>query len=395
MLDKVFRKKNLVVVGLNAGTSADGLDLAAARINFQSVHPGIKYITGQSVSYPTVLRSMVDDAINNRLRSLDEYIYLDRRLGIFYGEQASRFCRSLIKSGIKPDLLGSHGQTVRHLPGQVKIGRRMESGTLQPGHPESIAGRCGLPVVADFRQADIAAGGEGAPITSYAMWLLFGNSSHHRLMLNIGGIANYFLFPAGDKAVKMMAADCGPGNSLLDIITRKFFNRMFDQGGRLAARGVPSRRLLLALMADNFLKGKYGPSTGRERFGEQFARKIIGMAADLKLNKHDILATTTELTAAAIARTLKKFPRKYGLNEFYLFGGGMKNPYLIERLKFYFPGISFISVDRLGFNPDYLEAVCYAVMGGLAVKGIPSGLPHITGARKTSMAGRIVQPTQG
>jgi len=394
MLQKIYRKKNLVVVGLNAGTSADGLDLAAVKINLDSMRPKIKFIEGQTVNYPPTLRQSVYDAINNKLKSIDDIIRLDRRLGCFYGDRANQFMLRLRKKKINPDLIASHGQTVRHLPGQVYIGQRKESGTLQLGHPESISERCNLITVADFRQSDIAAGGEGAPITSYAMWLLFGQSKESRILINIGGIANFFLFPAAKPADKMLAADCGPGNTLVDILTMRYFGKKYDRAGRLAKKGKTSLRLLTTLLADNYLKGKYGPSTGRERFGEEFADRIVKQAAKLHLNKYDTLATATELTSTAIYQAVDKYRKKYAVKNIYLFGGGLKNKFMMQSLEDYFSDTEIISVDTLGVNPDYLEAVCYGIMGALAVKGYPSGLPGITGAKRKTIAGRIILPSR-
>lgn len=391
-LHRILKKKNHVVVGLNSGTSADGLDLAAVKINLSAKTPIIKFINGATIRYPKKLGNLIDDAIGNRINSVDAIIELDRKLGFFYGQQAYKFCRELAKKKIYPDIVASHGQTIRHLPGKLKIGRKSESGTLQLGHPETVANQTGLLTVADFRQADIAAGGEGAPITCWAMRHLFSSKSESRMLINIGGIANYFLIPKKSSPKKMIAADCGPGNSLIDLITSKYFGKRIDYGGRLASQGKISFRLLTILLADNFLKGKYGPSTGKERFGEKFAKKIISYGSKMKLNKHDILATTTELTAIGIANSIEKIVKKINLKTIYLLGGGTLNRFLIKRLEANIPDVRFFSVDRLGFNPDYLEAVCYAIMGAGAISGLPTVDGSITGARENNLGGRIVQP---
>jgi anhydro-N-acetylmuramic acid kinase len=395
MLQNLLRKKTLVAVGLNSGTSADGLDLVAVRISLVPERLSVKLIAGKTVPYPRKLQAQLSDVVNDRILSVDDIIRLDRHLGCFYGDQARLFCSYLKRRKVEPDLVSSHGQTVRHLPGQVKNRNRKESGTLQLGHPESIADRTGLLTVADFRQADIASGGEGAPITSRAMWELFSSTREHRLIINIGGIANYFLFPNSEPADRMLAEDCGPGNSLIDIMTKKYFSKKYDHQGRLASRGTISKRLLTILLADNFLKRRYGPSTGRERFGEKFAGSITQASSRLRLNRFDILASTTELTAIAIANSIRPHVGKYGLAEIFLSGGGCKNEYLVHRLKRNLPEAEFFSVDRLTFDPDYLEAVCYAVMGVMAIHSWPAGLPHITGARRQAVAGRIMQPPKG
>jgi len=392
-LPSLLKKKNLIAIGLNSGTSADGLDLAAIRINYSSMRSKVTFIAGYTVPYPEKLRRLIDTAINDRIGSIDELVHLDRELGIFYGEQAAEFCRRLKRKRIRPDLIGSHGQTVRHLPGRIVVGKKKESGTLQLGHPESIAERTGLVTVADFRQADIAAGGEGAPITCHAMWQLFSNRRRSRLLINVGGMANYFLFPAGTGPEKLKASDCGPGNSLLDLLAQKYLRRKFDMDGRAAAGGKISQRLLTLLLADKYLQGKYGHSTGKERFGETFVAKIIDYASRLRLKPDDILATAAELTAVAIASSVRGLINQYDLSELYLFGGGLRNRYLVARIAENLPGIVILPVDKLGYNPDYLEAVGYALMGGMAIRSLVSGLKQVTGARTGTIAGRIVQPS--
>ncbi len=388
MLKRILNKKRLTVIGLNSGTSADGLDMVVVKIEFKKDRTEIRFVKGITIPYPGYLRDMVNQAMQDK-SGIDDIIILDRQLGSFYGEKAGAFIDSL---RMNIDLVASHGQTIRHLPGKTAIGRKKESGTLQIGHPETIADRTSLVTVADFRQADVASGGEGAPITSYAMWLLFSDKKSSRILVNIGGISNYFYFPRRRLAEHICARDCGPGNTLIDLAAQKYFGRKYDQNGRLAAKGKISQRLLTLLLADNFLKGKYGPSTGRERFGEDYLKKAAKLASSLHLSPHDIMATLTELTAVSIAKSINPLLIGSGTKEIYLFGGGAKNKCLVRRLKYNMPGIEFFSVDRLGVNPDYVEAICYAVMGAMTVHSLPAGLPEITGAKKKAVAGRIVQP---
>ncbi|SYZ74834.1 putative Anhydro-N-acetylmuramic acid kinase [Candidatus Zixiibacteriota bacterium] len=389
---ELIKHKQLIVLGLNSGTSADGLDLAAVKMDLSPTGPKIDCLYGRTVPYPNLLSMKIIDGIGDRFRSIDEMILLDRRLGVFFGEEALRTIRLLKRRGIRIDLIASHGQTVRHLPGKfIHRGKKL-SATLQLGHPESIACLTGLTTIADFRQTDIAMGGEGAPITTEAMHILFSDKKESRLLINIGGIANYFLFPSARNHGMISARDCGPGNSLLDILARRLYGRTFDSGGKLAAKGKISRRLLTLLLSDKFLKGHFGVSTGRERFGEKFADKTLGFTGQLNLPREDILATVTELTAVSIAKGIARDISRYKIDKIYLFGGGAKNKYLQTRLKMNLPQLQFITVDKLGFNPDYLEAVCYAVMGGLVIHGTRADLSRLTGVAGRTVAGRIVLP---
>jgi anhydro-N-acetylmuramic acid kinase len=391
MLARVLKKKTLTIIGLNSGTSADGLDLAAVRIATRRNGMGIKFLAGKSCNYPSGLREAVNRAMSGEL-SVDRLIDLDRQLGVFYGRRIDHFGAELRKKGIVIDAVASHGQTVRHLPGRIKISGKKRSGTLQLGHPASIAEQTGLVTIADFRQSDIAAGGEGAPITAYAMAQIFGRPREPRLLVNIGGISNYFLIPSGGRAEDIRARDCGPGNSLIDLAARDRFNRRYDRNGALAGKGKSSRRLTSILLADNYLKGKYGPSTGKERFGEKFYKKAFDAARRLRLSRHDFMASLTELTAIAIASTVKPILKKYRLEKMYIFGGGLANKYLMKALARNLQDLGLLSVGTLGYDPDYLEATCYAVMGALTLRLQPNCPAHITGAGHDTIGGCILQP---
>jgi anhydro-N-acetylmuramic acid kinase len=261
------------------------------------------------------------------------------------------------------------------------------------GHPESIAEKTGMVTVADFRQADIASGGEGAPITSSAMALIFGQKDTNRLLINIGGIANYFLIAGKRRNNYIKARDCGPGNSLLDLAANKYFGKKFDRGGKLASKGKISHRLLSMMLSDSFLKGKFGPSTGRERFGQKFLGKVEKNANKLKLDKYDIMASLGELTIVSITKMIRSLITKYEIFEIDFFGGGARNTFLKKRLQFHLPDVNLFSVDRYGFNPDYLEAVCFAVMGVMTLHSNVSGMGYVTGAEKNTICGRIIQPS--
>ncbi|MEW6014006.1 MAG: anhydro-N-acetylmuramic acid kinase [Candidatus Zixiibacteriota bacterium] len=390
-LAQLLTKKRLILVGLNSGTSADGLDLAAIAVTFSGRKPEARFLSGKTVPYPPALSREIQPAIEGRLLTIDKLALLDRKLGLFFGTETARFCAALRRRHLAPHLVGSHGQTIRHLPGKLKIYGRNESATVQLGHPESIASLTGLPVVADFRQADIGFGGEGAPITVFPMHLLFSNRKENRLLVNIGGIANYFFFLAGSSADQAVARDCGPGNSLLDLAATRFIGKKYDRDGKMAAKGKISLRLLTLLLSDNYLKGKYGNSTGRERFGAAFLDKAIRYAKSLGLSRQDIMATLVELTAYVIAREVRTYLESYQIPRIYLFGGGLKNRFLVERLKSNLFTTEILSVKILGAEPDYLEAECYALMAALAIKEVAVGLPHITGARKKTIAGRIIR----
>lgn len=390
MIQKIINKKELTIIGINSGTSADSLDLVAVRVIDRAPTFSVKFLAGKTAKYNQSLSTRLWRAVVDRSLSLEEAMFLDRELGDFIGRETHRFIIGLKSKRIIPRLVASHGQTLRHLPGRIKISGKTAHATMQIGHPESIAAHTGLPTMADFRQADIAAGGEGAPITSAAMWHLFSDKKQNRLLFNIGGIANYFFIPAGAGPEKMIARDCGPGNSLMDILAQKYFRRPYDAMGRLAAKGQVSQRLLSVLMADDYLKGKFGPSTGRERFGEKFVEKIIRWSSRLNLNRYDIMATTAELTAVTIVDHARRLARMHDLDSLYLFGGGAKNRFIVDGLKLGLPEMKIDKVQSLGYQSDYLEAICYAVMGAMTVWNRPGNLPNVTGAKQMVVCGKII-----
>jgi len=392
-LKKALNKKTLVILGLNSGTSADGLDMAAVRISRTKRGAPVKYLAGCAKSYPVELRQLVLKVADSSTIDLNIVIHLDSLLGQFFGRAASAYVRKLAKNNIRVDVVASHGQTIRHLPHKVQIWRFSVAGTLQLGAPERIAAATGKMVVADFRQADVAVGNEGAPITAAAMQRLLATSTESRLIVNIGGIANYFYFPKEKLRLKPSAADCGPGNSLSDVLSQRLYGEKYDRKGVRASKGKASERLLTLLLANSFFSGKT-ISTGREDFGVIMVREILDFGQRFGLTPEDMLATAAELTAMATAMKVRPLlDRDRKLSKLYLTGGGRKNNFLVNRLRHRLPEMEIHRADELGINADFIEAAAYAVMGEACLRSEPLNLQ---GKNKTGLAspvlGRIVQP---
>jgi anhydro-N-acetylmuramic acid kinase len=391
-LEEILRRKTLVVLGLNSGTSADGLDMAVVRISRGEKGLTIKYLAGAVKRYPQELQEYILNVADSNHIALNDVIHLDNMLGLFFGRAAAAFIKRLSRSGVSIALVASHGQTVRHLPEPARFGRFTVRGTLQLGSLDRIASATGKLTVGDFRQADIAAGGEGAPITVGAMHRLFASSGESRLIVNIGGMANYFYFPANKPLREAQAADCGPGNSLSDTLCRLQFDEKFDRNGRHAARGRVSFELLESLLSHPFFQGR-GVSTGREIFGLQMAREMCDYAKQAGLSGEDLLATAVEFTATTIARKVRRLAAAdKSLAKLYLTGGGRKNSFLVRRLQKLLPEMEICQGDDLGVDADLIEAAAYAVMGEACVR---SESLSLTLKRKTGAAavlGRIAQP---
>jgi anhydro-N-acetylmuramic acid kinase len=321
--------------------------------------------------------------------SVDQAMALDNLLGRYIGRTARSYIRKLEKDKIQIDLVASHGQTIRHLPKQVSKGKL--SASLQIGAPARIAHETGLVTVADFRQADIAAGGEGAPITTGGLFRLLEHareprSSHDsKLIVNIGGMSNFFYYPSGKTIKHACVADCGPGNVLSDLLARKLFGAPYDKSGKLAAKGSVSSRLMAMLTAHPFFKNKQ-LSTGREEFGERLAGRVISFGRRFNTDRHDLLATVVELTAQSITHKVKHIvKRDKKLTRLYLTGGGRRNNYMVSRLSRHLSGIEIRKIDAIGVDGDLVEAASYAVMGEATLRSDSLG-------RNGVITGAIFQP---
>jgi len=388
-LRRLMQRKRLTVLGINSGTSADGLDLAVMRFAGSG---RATMLAGSSRRFPPGLRDLILSVADSDAVPLETVVHLDNLLGRFIGDAASALKKRLKTKNIAIDLIASHGQTVRHVPQRARLGRYLLNGSLQLGSLDQIAAATGLVTVGDFRQADIALDGEGAPITTGAMKVLFADPRRPRLIVNIGGMANYFYFAKGGRQVA--ARDCGPGNSLSDILCRRLFDEPYDRNGRHAGRGTVSQRLLSLLAAHPFFGGT-AVSTGRELFGPQLAERMVRFGRRFKLSHDDLIATAAEMTTTGIALAAWPLVKKdRALDTMYLMGGGRKNRHFVRRLAHHLPDLEIRPIEDLGFDGDLVEAAAYAVMGDACLRSRPlPGVP--TGRQKRQrqpIGGRIAQP---
>lgn len=378
------------MLGLNSGTSGDSIDLAVLKLVRKGSRLSWQWVDGATRRFRPKLQEFIWQVADAQAVDLDEVIYLNAALGQAFGEAARSFIRKLAQGRTSVDLVASHGQTVRHVPSKVRRDKYAVHGTLQLGAPEIIAERTGLPVVADFRQAATARGLEGAPITTAAMKRLFADTPRSRLLVNIGGMANYFYFPAARSRPRESAADCGPGNCLLDLLARRLFGLPYDRGGSRAAAGKVSQRLLSLLLASPFFRGQI-QSTGREVFGPVMEQQVLDFGANHHLSAEDMLATVAELTSVGIVSRVWPIVRRDDLlEEIFVFGGGRKNAHIMRRLQHQLPDVAIKRIDELALNGDLVEAAAYAVMGEACIRG--EALDLGSSRRKMrAVCGRIVQ----
>lgn len=370
----------IIVLGLNSGTSADGLDAALVEFK-QGKPPGM--ILSDTFEYPS--------KIKNKILALGEpdyndgvgWLEFDVELGRLMGKMARRFIERVERKGLEIDILASHGQTVRHLP----QGHRFPL-SLQIGDPWQIAEMTGKPVVANFRRSDLAAGGQGAPLSPILHELLFRHRSLSRAVVNIGGIANVTILPPLKSRRKPLAADCGPGNMMIDGAMKSLFGKEHDRNGAIARSGRPNQKIVSRILRRKYFNLPPPKSTGREQFGKAFVSGIISsMGAG---SKRDIIATLTEITVRAITDFLTRFAGR--VDEVYLCGGGANNSHMILRLSEFLPGTLITTTTSHGYHHDYLEALLWAYLGYCFVTRTPVGSQRFTGAKSKTIPGMLCLP---
>jgi len=379
-------KKSLRVVGLMSGTSADGVDAAIVDVG----RGGVEVLAFETRPYSPALRRRVL-AVCEPDAAVAELCHLNFVLGEVFAEAALSAARRAGVRRASIDLIGSHGQTVCHLPAARRFGRRTVRSTLQIAEPAVIAERTGIATVADFRTRDVAAGGQGAPLVPYADWRLFGHRRIARAVQNIGGIANVTYLPPAARREDVVAFDTGPGNMILDRLAALVSagRRRCDRNGALAGRGRVRQRLLDELMRQRFLRRRPPKTTGREDFGRQFADRLFADARRRRIGPPDLLATAAAFTAASIADAYRRFlPGK--VRQVVLCGGGARNPTLVEMLRARLAPAEVCASDDLGISADAKEAVCFALLAAETVRGVPNNVPAATGAARAVVCGKIV-----
>ncbi len=375
------------VVGLMSGTSADGVDAAVVDITEQKV----RLLAFEVFPYGSALRRAILRLCRPESARLEDICHYNFVLGEVFADAVTRLCS---RSGIAPgsiDLIGSHGQTIRHDPQGKRCGGKVIRSTLQIGEPSVIAQRTGITTVADFRPRDMAAGGEGAPLVPYADYILFGRSRRCRAVQNIGGIANVTFLPPGGELSDVLAFDTGPGNMVIDGIIRLASGgrKHFDRNGKMAARGEVDTKLLNEMLKHPFFRRRPPKSTGREEFGDAFTEGIYWRARRKGLADADVAATATAFTANTIARAYRRFLPAMP-DDLILCGGGAHNNTLVEMLRRELPSVRMLSSEDFGISVDGKEAVSFAILAWAAIKGMANNVPAATGAAGPVVLGKIV-----
>ena len=388
-----------LVIGLISGTSVDGIDAALVEITGTDVDLKIELLAGATYPYPETLREQILQVCAGAAVSMAELAELDDAIALQFAQAAQE-----IQTGHPPaDLIGSHGQTVYHRP-PVKLRKQQAvetfpvsslGYTLQLGRGELIAHLTGIKTVSNFRAADMAAQGQGAPLVPKVDAYLLSSPTQHQCIQNIGGIGNLTYLPLrqGDWIDRVCGWDTGPGNTLLDLAMQHFTggSQTYDQDGKWAASGTPCDALVEQWLSQDFFQIAPPKSTGRELFGWDYFNQCLAEGEAYNLTPTDLLATLTELTVRSIVMSYQNFLPQMP-QRVLLCGGGSRNLYLKQRLSDQLGSIPVLTTDEAGVSADFKEAIAFAVLAYWRNLGIPGNLPKVTGANSAVLLGNVYPP---
>lgn len=391
------------VIGLISGTSVDGIDSALVEVRGEDKDLQIELLQGETYPYPTELKEQILAVCHGDALSIEELAQLDDAIATHFALAA----QSLNSANLKAELIGSHGQTVFHRPpllkqenetDKININSRSPLGySLQLGRGELIANLTSIPTVSNFRAADIAAGGEGAPLVPKVDTCLLAHPSKHRVVQNIGGIGNLTYLPPThelDWEQQVCGWDTGPGNALIDLAVKQLTDgrQTYDYNGSWAASGTPCTKLVEKWLEQDFFWRSPPKSTGRELFGEAYLAQCWQDACDQQLSPADWLATLTQLTVASIVHSYRNFLPQMP-DEILLCGGGSQNLYLKQCLQAELKSAQVLTTSEVGVDVNFKEAIAFAVLAYWRFKGsTPGNLPLVTGAKKPMLLGKIHLP---
>ncbi|MFA4838691.1 MAG: anhydro-N-acetylmuramic acid kinase [Candidatus Neomarinimicrobiota bacterium] len=380
-INTLAKKDHLNALGLMSGSSMDGLNLCLAEIH--RVQDGIdaKIRKFTTIPYSLEFRAALASLLAGNTETI---CHMNFEIGRVWTRMIRQFFKQVGKSEKDIDLIGSHGQTVWHIHGDS---------TLQIGEASLFTEEFGVPVIADFRVRDVAAGGSGAPLVPIVDYFLFKKYRKTFLILNLGGIANFTIVPADAGSVEdIYALDTGPGNSLIDLATGIYTDGKmnYDRDGKIAASGKEIPEILVELMHHPYLQQPLPKSTGREVFGINYLRQIINRFAIKPENMPDLIATLTKFSAKAIHWNYKQFFSDRPLDEIIVSGGGANNPVLVNHLRMMFADIPIRNTTEYGIDGDAKEAFAFAILAALKIWGIPGNVPNTTGARRKVVLGKII-----
>jgi len=387
-----MNEKPMLVLGMMSGTSADGIDVALARISGAPPNLNAKLLGHTSVKFPAAVRKEILRIAEQHPITAGALSQLNFRLGEVFAEAAIAACRKFRIPVKKIALIGSHGQTIFHQGKPANFLGRPTASTLQIGEPAIIAAYTGITTVGDFRPADIALGGQGAPLVPYADYLLYRHKNFGSVSLNLGGIANITILPRAAKPQQVVAFDTGPANMLIDaLVAHVTHGRLrFDENARLSSQGRSIPALLDELLRDPYLKLPPPKSTGREYYGNAYLKKLLALGRRYRAKPNDLIRAATIFTALSVVDALNRFVApKTKIQQLIVSGGGAHNPLILAQLSAALPGTEVLPSGRLGIPEDAKEAFAFALLAYETFHQRPANLPSATGARGPAILGKI------
>ncbi|MFD1142721.1 anhydro-N-acetylmuramic acid kinase [Larkinella insperata] len=380
------------IIGLMSGTSMDGLDVALCRIRGSGPQTHVSLTHFETVAYTDDLKAEIRKVFAKKEIDFQHLCLLNAWIGRIHGRMVVDCLNRWDLKTTDVDLVASHGQTVFHAPKSQHRLDQFPNATLQIGDGDHVAVTTGITTLSDFRQKHIAKGGEGAPLAVYGDYFIFSQPGENRLMLNMGGIANFTYLPGNLNAEEVFTTDTGPGNTLIDAFTRQLFGQPYDANGQIAGRGTVNQELLHQLKQDSFFQAPFPKTTGPELFSTLYVEQARQRSQTVDtLSAEDLIATLTRFSAETIAEAIQRVIRPGDDYTVYRSGGGMHNPVLIRAIQELLPGLRFANTDELGISGDAKEAVLFAVLANEAVAGGHTSFGNRQGVPTVSM-GKISFP---
>lgn len=383
----IARKPERQIIGLMSGTSLDGLDVALCRIGGSGPNTRVSLERFTTVPYDETLKADIRTIFARTTIEFEQLCLLNPYIGRLHGQMVLDCLRNWNLQPTDIDLVASHGQTVYHAPKSQHQRDKFPNATLQIGDGDHVAAVTGIITFSDFRQKHVAHGGEGAPLAVYGDYFMFSKPGEMRILLNMGGIANFTYLPASGDANEVFTTDTGPGNTLLDAYARRFLDKAYDEDGQLAAQGMVSHALLQALKTNPFFEAPFPKTTGPEVFNSAYVERAQIRSQTGQLSPADLMATLVQFSADTIVEAIQRVVRTVDTNRasrIYMSGGGMHNPRLTSAIQQQLPQFTFGRTDELGISGDAKEAVLFAVLaneslaGGQTSFGNRQGVPSVT-----------------
>lgn len=388
------------VVGLMSGTSVDGIDAAVIKIAPSQIKEHgveISLLAFENTPFPKQARKQVFELFDPAKATIDKVGAMNMWLGELYAEAATSVIKKSDLEAAQIYAIGSHGQTIYHAPEENMVGGYNLHCTVQIGEGAVVANRTGIPCVSDFRVADMAMGGQGAPLVPFTEYLLFTDEQHTLLLQNLGGIGNITVLPANASPQDVFAFDTGPGNMIIDgLVSELCAPLTMDIGGKIAASGEIVDELLAWMMQDEYYTMPLPKSTGRERFGKQYVSQILEMMKTSNWSAADVIATATYVTAWSIVDSYNRYiSPKHQAQRLLVGGGGSYNATLLRHLMQLFAPyrIEVLTQEDIGGHSDAKEAVAFALLAFYTMEGLPNNIPKVTGAAGPAVMGKISWPS--